>query len=138
MADYRKIQADATAVSLENVGSLNNSLTVTESTTLTVAQSGSDIYVGTDALVQTLPLMSAGLEYTFINSGADGAVLLLVEPSDGSIYGTIANAAADSVLASASNVGNTKATAIRGNWIKLSTDGTAWYAVGGVGIWAEV
>lgn len=102
--------------------------------------------IATDALVQTLP--AAGVEtapfgsrLTFVNSGADGNNLITIAPnaSDG-IFGTIANAAADSVSGGVDDKDfvNTKATANKGDWITLESDGsTGWFIVGGVGIWAS-
>ena len=45
--------------------------TITEDTTLYVADSGKVICVATDALTITLPACEAGLKFTFVNTGAD-------------------------------------------------------------------
>ena len=113
--------------------------TISASTTLTQAQSGGVFLVGTDALTITLPATVAGVTYTFINSGADGAVLITVSPNSAdAIYGTIANAAADSVMAGSDDgdLTNTKATANKGDRCTIVGDGSAgWYVADGVGIW---
>ena len=107
---------------------------------------GGKFLVATDALVQTLP--AAGVEtapfgsrLTFVNSGADGNNLITIAPNAAdAIFGTIANAAADSVSGGAvdKDFVNTKATANKGDWITLESDGsTGWFIVGGVGIWAS-
>lgn len=109
---------------------------------LTADQSGSTVAVATDALVATLPTaVPAGTNFTFRNDGADGAVALTISPNAlDKIVGTVANAAADSVSGGAldKDIVNTKATANKGDYIKLIYDGTdTWYIVGGVGIWAS-
>jgi len=113
--------------------------TVTGSCTLTADDSGSAVLVGTDALVVTLPATSAGLQYTFINSGADGNNIITISPAAADkIIGTIVNAAADAV-ATASDDGdlvNTKATSNRGDRVTLIADGVdGWYIAEGAGIW---
>jgi len=112
---------------------------ITAAKTLTAADSGKVFLVGTDALTVTLPSTSAGLTYTFINTGADGAVLITVSPAAAdAIFGTIANAAADSVCTGSDNgdLTNTKATANKGDRVTIVGDGSAgWYITEGVGIW---
>lgn len=123
---------------------VENQLTISANTTLTIAQAGGDYNVATDALVIDLPAIDAGnigMEFTFRNTGADGAVALTLSPAatDG-ISGTIANAAADSVASGVvnKNIVNTKATANNGDYIKVkATALTKWTIVGGVGIWAS-
>jgi hypothetical protein len=117
---------------------------LTDNTTLTIADSGSKIAIATDAKTITLPTIDAGnlgMEFTFINTGADGAVKLNISPaSTDAIIGTVANAAADSVSGGVVNkdFANTKATANKGDYVVLKALTLAgWYIVGGVGIWAS-
>ena len=110
--------------------------TVTESKTLNYGDSGKVFLVGTDALVITLPATKAGVRYTFINSGADDAVLITVSPNaSDKIIGTIA-----AVSMSASDDGdltNTKSGANKGDWCTIVGDGAdGWYIIGGDGVWA--
>ncbi len=102
--------------------------------------------IATDTLVQTLPAVGAetapyGSMITFLNTGADGNNLITIAPNaDDAIFGTIANAAADSVSGGADDkdLVNTKATANNGDRITLMSDGvTGWYITDGVGIWAS-
>ena len=113
--------------------------TITAAKTLDAEDSGKVFLVGTDALTITLPATKSGLTYTFINTGADGAVLITVSPNaSDAIDGTIANAAADSVCTGTDDgdLTNTKATANKGDRVTLVGDGSAgWYIVEGVGIW---
>jgi hypothetical protein len=81
------------------------------------------------------------MEFSFRNTGADGAVLLSIDPSstDG-INGSIANAAADAVASGVvgKKLNNTKATANNGDYVILKAVAlTKWFIVGGVGIWAS-
>ena len=123
---------------------LVNSVTVTDNTTFTIADSGKTINVGTDAKVMTLPLITTdniGMVFKFRNTGADGAVLLSIDPNDADgINGTIANAAADSVASGVvgKKLNNTKATANNMDYVVLEAVAlTKWAIVGGVGIWAS-
>ena len=110
--------------------------TVTATQTLSYGDSGKIFLVGTDALVVTLPATKAGVRYTFLNSGADGAVLITVSPNaSDKVMGTIA-----AISMSASDDGdltNTKGTANKGDWCTIVGDGSdGWYIIGGDGVWA--
>lgn len=114
---------------------------ITADKTLTDDDTGKVFGVGTDALTITLPATADGLEYTFINTGADGNNIITLSPQAAdAIYGTVPNSAADSVSGGVDgkDLINTKATANKGDWVKLRADGSGgWYIVGGVGIWAS-
>lgn len=114
---------------------------ITANVTLGLEDSGTIYLVGTDALTITLPATNKGLKFTFINSGADGNNLITISPNaDDAIFGTIANAAADSVASGVvdKDIVNTKATSNKGDRITLVGDGAdGWYIVEGVGIWAS-
>jgi hypothetical protein len=119
--------------------------TVTATTTFTAADAGTTTWnVATDAIVMNLPAITSenlGMEFRFRNTGADGAVLLSIDPAaaDG-INGSIANAAADSVASGVAGkkLNNTKATANNGDYVVLRAQAlTKWFIVGGVGIFAS-
>ena len=114
---------------------------ITADKTISLDESGIVFLVGTDALTITLPATKKGTKYTFINSGADGNNLITISPNaDDAIFGTIANAAADSVASGVADkdIVNTKATSNKGDRITLVGDGVdGWYIVEGVGIWAS-
>jgi hypothetical protein len=108
------------------------------------ADLGNDHNVATDALTIGLPLITSGnLGSTvfFRNTGADAAVKLVISPKDtNKIIGSITLAAtvfsASGVLDK--DVINTKATALKGDWIALrAVSLTEWYIIGGQGIWAS-
>lgn len=139
--------SERTLISVSNdpVLSRAKETTVTATTTFTAADAGAGTYnVATDAIVMNLPLITAdniGMEFNFRNTGADGAVLLSIDPNavDG-INGTIANAAADAVASGVvgKKLNNTKATANNGDYVTLKAVAlTKWFIVGGVGIWAS-
>lgn len=118
--------------------------TITATQELDSTGFGKDYNVATDALVITLPAITAenlGMEFVFRNTGADGNNIITLSPAatDG-INGTIANALADSV---ASGVVNkdlvlTKATSNLGDFVKLRAISlTKWFIEGGVGIWVS-
>lgn len=114
---------------------------ITVDTTLSPEDSGKTFLVGTDALTVTLPATSAGVRYKFINSGADANNIITISPNaNDAIFGTVQNAAADSVSGGVvdKDIINTKATANKGDYIVIEGDGAdGWYIVGGVGIWAS-
>jgi len=118
--------------------------TISATTTLTTADAGKQINVATDAIVLTLPAITAdnlGMEFLIRNTGADGNNIVTISPAatDG-INGTIANAAADSVASGVVNKDliNTKATANNGDYVVLRAVAlTKWFIEGGVGIWAS-
>jgi hypothetical protein len=117
--------------------------TVTASKTLTVEDSGKTFLVATDALVITLPATVAGVEYTFINTGADDHNIITISPvaADG-IAGTII--LASSVVVRAGTVDtdlvNTKSGANFGDSVTIRGTGTtgvsAWIILHSTGIWA--
>ena len=112
----------------------------TASVTLTAEQSGSVFFSGTDNLVWTLPSAAAGLNYTFVNTGADGAAKLSISPAAAdAIHGTITLAASVVELSGTDNKDliNTKATATTGNSVSLVSDGVDWYVIASTGIWAS-
>jgi hypothetical protein len=115
--------------------------TIVASSALSNTDSGTKYLVGTDALVVTLPATKKGVEFTVINSGADGNNIITISPVAGdAIIGSIANAAADSVSGGVDgkDIINTKSTANKGDRITLIGDGdSGWYIVEGVGIWAS-
>jgi hypothetical protein len=115
--------------------------TIVASSALSNTDSGTKYLVGTDALVITLPVTKKGVEFTVINSGADGNNIITISPAAGdAIIGSIANAAADSVSGGVDgkDIINTKSTANKGDRITLIGDGdSGWYIVDGVGIWAS-
>lgn len=118
--------------------------TISATSTLTEADAGKEYNIATDALVVTLPAITAGnigMEFTFRNTGADGNNIITLSPasSDG-INGTIANAAADSVASGVVNKDliNTKATSNNGDFVKIRAVAlTKWFIMEGVGIWAS-
>ena len=140
---YYRVQTDGTRVLIDSDGK-SNALTeiLTASQTLTAADSGKTFLIGTDAIVIQLPATALGLEYTFINVGADGNNTVTISPADvDGVFGTIANAAADSVASGSDDDDwqNTKATSNKGDRCKIVADGTSgWYIAEGVGIWASV
>lgn len=116
---------------------------LTADATLKREDSGKTFLIGTDALTITLPDTYAGLEFTFINSGAAGNNIITISPqaADG-IAGTITLAA--SVVTRDGTVDtdlvNTKATSTKGNSVKIVGTGVAgtgaYYIVSSTGIWA--
>lgn len=107
--------------------------TVSTNKTLDEGDNGVIQVVDTDAVVITLPATVVGTSYTVMNGAADGAALVKIAPN-----------ASDKVMGngytSADNkyIGNTKATAKRGDYMKLVGDGVnGWMIVAVKGTWAK-
>jgi len=114
--------------------------TVSANKTLAAADSGKVFIVDTDAIVITLPSTASGLTYTFINGGADGAVLISVSPAAAdAVHGTT-SASTNVVLSGVDDKDllNTKATATTGDSSVIVGDGSVgWYLLDSTGIWAS-
>ncbi len=105
--------------------------TITANRTLTYEDSGKIFFIATDALVITLPATKKGIEYTFVNSGADTNNIITISPNsaDGIAYVTMVD---DKDLI------NTKASAIKGDTVSLVGDGDAgWWVTAIKGTWAK-
>ncbi len=104
------------------------------------------IHTATDTAVITLPdaaAGNAGQRVTVQNTGADAAALISVSPhSSDKIYGGIHGAAGGDLVSFGAvadkDILNTKATAKKGDYVVLVSDGsTGWYVIGGKGVWAS-
>ena len=101
--------------------------------TMTEGDVGKVTYVDTDAKTITLPATVVGYVYTIVNAGEDGTVGVTVSPNaNDKIMGVGLTAADDKDLV------NTKATAKKGDYIKLLGDGAlGWYVIEIEGTWAR-
>lgn len=110
---------------------------------LLLSDSGKTFGMATDAKTFTLPAIagSAGVTYTFVNTGADGNNLIDVDPTGtgSGIHGTITLAASVVVLDGTDGdyVRNTKATSTTGDSITLVSNGADWFVTASTGIWAS-
>ena len=88
--------------------------------------------LATDGKTFTLPPTANGLKFTFINTGADGAVLLNIDPDDAdSIDGNDLEGADGGILS------NTKSTATSGDTVSIVGDGAVgWWIISSLGVWA--
>ncbi len=112
-------------------------ITKTDNYTVLVTDSGAIFAIATDAKVFTLPSTARGLKYTFVNTGANGAVLLSISPAaaDGIAGGGLGSATVDKDLL------NTKATAKSYDMAEIVGTGTAgagaWIVTKLFGTWAK-
>ena len=136
------VQAESTAIAWIDIGrrpieaspksNLGVMVIKTDSYAVTVEDSGKVFAIATDAKIFTLPSTAAGLVYTFVNTGADGAVLLSVSPAalDKISGGGIAGGADNK------DYQNTKATAKKYDLLKIVGDGAdGWIVLEIVGTW---
>ncbi len=104
------------------------------------------IFAAADNDVVTLPDAAAanlGLRVTVINNAAAGAAKVSISPhSSDKIFGGIHGAAGGDLVTFSEvadkDIINTKATALRGDYAVLVSDGaTGWNVIGGKGVWAS-
>jgi hypothetical protein len=141
--EYIKTDAAGKRLRLQDEGVANSVVEITANTTLTAEDSGKTFLVKTDALVITLPATVAGVEYKFINTGANDHNIITISPdaADG-IAGTITLAA--SVVNRPGTVDtdlvNTKSGCKVGDSVMIRGTGvtgvTAWIILRSTGIWA--
>lgn len=104
---------------------------IADDRTLTYEDSGKVFFVGTDAKAVTLPATKEGIEYTFINSGADGAVLITISPNASDAIHYVTSVDDKDLL-------NTKVSAIEGDMVTIVGDGDAgWWVTAIKGTWAK-
>ena len=101
--------------------------------TVTNADSGKTFTSSTDGVVFTLPAISIGRVFTFVNTGTDGTNTLTISPnaSDGILYA--------GSLTDDKDLINTKATSKVGDFVTLaSLNSTAhWTVVDAQGVFAK-
>jgi hypothetical protein len=138
------------ANSISNQAVRERRQTTVLTTTQTISEGGStkDYSIATDALVITLPAITAdnlGLEYTFRNTGADGNNIITLSPAatDGInggfpfVTGSTASMNRASGTVNKDFI-NTKATSKKGDFVTIKAVAlTAWYIQGGQGVWAS-
>jgi hypothetical protein len=103
-------------------------------------EAGQEFNIATDALVISLPAITAnniGMEFLFRNTGADGNNIITLSPAaTDAIHGTVA--AIQSGGVDNKDWINTKATANKGDWCTIKAVAlTDWYLSGGDGVWAS-
>ena len=110
----------------------------------TIAESGTNFMIATDAKTFTLPAASSatlGVCYTFTNIGADANnIITIASDTADYIAGTITLAATvvDIGTTVDKDLINTKATAITGDSVTLVCDGVdGWYVLNSTGFWAS-
>lgn len=101
--------------------------------TLTAQDNSKIIYIDTDAFLLTLPATVVGYNYTFVCAGAYGAVAVNLSPDANDLIMGPALAGTDN-----KDLILTKATAQRGDYVKILADGAnGWHVTDMRGVWAE-
>ena len=110
--------------------------TITSDSTLTPADSGKTILMGANGVDITLPSAALGLEFQIIQSADySTAVCTIIQAAAtedfyGAVYGSTQgeNAATDADVGAASNTKITFSSAsLKGDRVRLISDGTGWY-----------
>lgn len=141
MSKYYENDSAGNKIGRESEGFLAVGTVVTDDTTLVVADSGKVYLMATDAKTFTLPATVKDLRYTFINTGADGAVGITISPNaSDKIMGSLSNGGQKIIMSGTDDkdIVNTKATALKGDYLTLVGDGAdGWYIERGNGVWTE-
>jgi len=114
-----------------------NDVTITSDTTLTVAQSGSDIFIGTAGVDLTLPLatVSAGVNYRVYVSANFATTNMTItggaaDASDDLIYGAIEVAGAVVPCAAEDTISFVNTAELPGDYVELTSNGVLWFVTG--------
>jgi hypothetical protein len=137
-----KPDATGTYALTSGVGSYDVISTVTTSQTIAVAACGTTYYIGTDALVMTLPATAAGCNLWFVNTGAAGNNIITLSPNaSDNIKGSTRIANGTTLYidgADDEDVVLTKATSVLNDYIHIVGNGTTgWQIRDSNGIFAE-
>jgi hypothetical protein len=124
---------------LEVNGAYTNQITVDESIEVTGFDSGLVVNANADDLVVQLPIITVdnlGTEIIVRNIGVAGDFKISVSPNEEDlIFGTVGAVTLTGVADK--DIINTKATAKKGDYIKLQAVKIGeWAIAGGVGVWA--
>ena len=116
-------------------GSPENYETKSANYTLDILDVGKVLFIDTDAFLVTLPVVATPVECTIVNIGAFGAVLVAVSPAAADMIH-----APDIAGTNDKDHLNTKATACRGDLVKISSasgDANGHAVIDQKGIWAQ-
>ena len=138
----------ANSISNQVVRERKISTTLTTTQSISEGNSAKDYSIATDALVITLPTISAdnlGMEFTFRNTGADANNIITLSPAstDAFIGGFPFVTGSTASMNRASGVDNkdfinTKATSKKGDFVHIKAVAVGeWYIQGGQGVWAS-
>jgi len=104
--------------------------------TVLLADSGKVIYVDTDAVVLTMSAIAtllSGFEVTVVNIAGDGVALVEIDPNSSEVMSGGCGLAAGT---GGQKLSNTKATAKRGDFVKIAGNATGFSTISQRGIWA--
>jgi len=130
-----KMEIECRPGEVDEFGPDQNRDTKTDDYTTDIQDSGKIIYLGTDAKTITLVATVAGYRIRIVNIGGFGVAGIAVDPNAADLFlGGCDNAAGGD----GKKLTNTKATAQRGDYLELISDGsTGWTIVGMRGTWAQ-
>jgi hypothetical protein len=114
-----------------------NDVTITSDTTLTVEQSGSDIYIGTAGVDLTLPLATAaaGVTYrVFVSANFASTNMTITggaaDATDDLIYGALEVAGAVVPCSAEDTISFVNTAELPGDYVELTSNGTLWFVTG--------
>ncbi len=110
-----------------------NTQAKTANATLAEADSGKPVFVMADGITITLPATVVGMTFIIVNGMDDGTCLVTIAPNSADKIMGMGVTSADS-----KKFWNTKATAKKGDFIKLLGDGAnGWFVQEVRGTWAK-
>ncbi|MFH1370359.1 MAG: hypothetical protein ABII09_03620 [Planctomycetota bacterium] len=122
----------------DEFGNVRERILKSDDYTTLITDGGKIIYVDTTAKTITLETLTealAGQELTIVNAGGDGLVLISVDPNSGDLLAGGAGVAAN---ADGHKISNTAATARRGDFITVVSNGTTGWNIKNIrGTWAS-
>lgn len=104
--------------------------------TVALADSGKIIYVDTDAVVLSMTAIAtllSGFEVTVVNIAGDGVALVEIDPNSSEVMSGGCGVAAGT---GGQKLSNTKATAKRGDFVKIAGNATGFSTISQRGTWA--
>jgi len=101
--------------------------TITGTTTLTAAQSGTTFYVSGPTSTVTLPSPSTGLNFRFVTSGSVTGVVKISSVAGDDIDGVLTVNAADVTCTDVDIVNVIDTAESTGDFFELRSDGVQWY-----------
>lgn len=104
--------------------------------TVLLADSGKIIYVDTDTVVLTMTAIAtllSGFEVTVVNIAAAGTALIEIDPNSSEVMSGGCGVAAGS---GGQKLSNTKATAKRGDYVRIAGNATGFTTISQRGTWA--
>ena len=116
-------------------------ITITADKTLRASENGAlVVFNSSSSLIVTLPAAQKGLSYeVFVKTvpGSGVGPLIKVHGSTAKIYSKVSATGATISESAGKGVVNTQATSVKGDSVRVTSDGTDWFVTDIAGTWAR-